>query len=112
MSSDQRRNRFLTILCFGLVYVFWGSTYLVIDIAVERIPPGLMCGVRFLIAGIFMLLYCRLKGQSIRFSPTQMIQLAAIGVLLLMGGNLTLSYAEQRAVPTGLFPLCWYPSRR
>lgn len=104
MSPDQRRHRFLTILCFGLVYVFWGSTYLVIDIAVEQIPPALMCGVRFLIAGIFMLLYCRLKGESIHYSARQMMQLAVIGVLLLMGGNLTLSYAEQY-VPTGLSAL-------
>ena len=104
MSSDQRRHRFLTILCFGLVYVFWGSTYLGIDIAVERIPPALMCGVRFLVAGILLLLYCRIKGQSISFDSTQMMQLAVIGILLLMGGNLVLSYAEQY-VPSGLSSL-------
>jgi drug/metabolite transporter (DMT)-like permease len=104
MSPEQRRHRFLTILCFGLVYVFWGSTYLGIDIAVEHVPPALMCGVRFLIAGILMLLYCRFKGQSVSFNSKQMVQLAAIGVLLLMGGNLTLSYAEQY-VPSGLSAL-------
>ncbi len=104
MSPEQRRHRFLTILCFGLVYVFWGSTYLGIDIAVEHIPPALMCGVRFLIAGTLMLLYCRFKGESVSFSSKQMLQLAVIGVLLLMGGNLTLSYAEQY-VPSGLSAL-------
>ena len=104
MSSDQRRHRFLTILCFGLVYVFWGSTYLGINIAVEHIPPALMCGVRFLIAGILMLLYCRFKGHNVSFDSKQMVQLAVVGVLLLMGGNLTLSYAEQY-VPTGLSAL-------
>jgi len=104
MSPEQRRHRFLTILCFGLVYVFWGSTYLGIDIAVEHIPPALMCGVRFLIAGTLMLLYCRFKGQSVSFNSKQMVQLALIGVLLLMGGNLTLSYAEQY-VPSGLSAL-------
>src|ERR1035438_1811882 len=97
MSPEQRRHRFLTILCFGLVYVFWGSTYLGIDIAVEHIPPALMCGVRFLIAGILMLLYCRFRGQSVSFNSNQMVQLAAIGVLLLMGGNLTLSYADRKS---------------
>jgi drug/metabolite transporter (DMT)-like permease len=104
MSSDQRRHRFLTVLCFGLVYVFWGSTYLGIDIAVQQIPPALMCGVRFLVAGILMLLYCRIKGESISYQPRQMMQLAVIGILLLMGGNLTLSYAELY-VPTGLSAL-------
>ncbi len=104
MSSEQRRQRFLTILCFGLVYVFWGSTYLGIGIAVEQIPPALMCATRFLIAGILLLLYCRLRGQRISYDARRMVQLAVIGVLLLMGGNLTLSYAEQY-VPTGLSAL-------
>jgi drug/metabolite transporter (DMT)-like permease len=104
MSQDPSRHRFLTILCFGLVYVFWGSTYLGIGIAVEHIPPALMCGVRFLTAGFLMLAYCALRGQSIRYSGVQLLHLGVIGVLLLMGGNLTLCYAEQY-VPTGLAAL-------
>jgi len=45
----------MVILAFGLVYVFWGSTYLGIGIAIEHIPPGLMCATRFTIAGVAML---------------------------------------------------------
>jgi drug/metabolite transporter (DMT)-like permease len=86
---------------FGLVYLLWGSTYLAIDIAVERIPPALMCATRFTIAGIIMLGYCLLRGVKVRYSPKKLLQLAIIGNLLLMGGNLTLSYAE-RNIPTGL----------
>jgi drug/metabolite transporter (DMT)-like permease len=104
MPESQSQHRFLTILCFGLVYVLWGSTYLAIDIAVEKIPPALMCGVRFLIAGILMLAYCHFAGQSITYTSRQLVQLAVVGILLLMGGNLTLSYAEQY-VPTGLAAL-------
>ena len=63
-----------------------------------------MCAVRFLIAGVIMLLYCRLAGESISYSRQQWLQLAVIGMLLLMGGNLTLSYAE-KYVPTGLSAL-------
>ena len=92
------------MLAFGLVYVFWGSTYLGIGIAVEQIPPGVMCAARFLIAGTVMLAYCALTGRRIRFSARQLWHLAAVGILLLMGGNLTLSYAEQ-IVPTGLSAL-------
>ena len=33
------------------VYLVWGSTYLAIRIGVETLPPFLMAGVRFLIAG-------------------------------------------------------------
>ena len=45
-------SRWKIIVAFGLVYVFWGSTYLGIGIAVEQIPPAFMCAARFLIAGI------------------------------------------------------------
>src|SRR6201984_1810788 len=93
--STQRRSRFAVIFAFGLVYLFWGSTYLAIDIAVEKIPPALMCGVRFLIAGVFMLVFCALRGRKISYSARQMGEMAVVGILLLMGGNLTLSYAEQ-----------------
>jgi len=48
-------SRFTLALNFGLVYLFWGSTYLGIDIAVQDIPPALMCATRFTIAGIIML---------------------------------------------------------
>jgi len=95
MTNVQRQSRFAVILAFGLVYFFWGSTYLAIDIAVERIPPALMCGVRFLIAGVFMLAFCGLRGRNIRYNPRQLGRMAMVGVLLLMGGNLTLSYAEK-----------------
>lgn len=92
------------VLAFGLVYVFWGSTYLGIGIAVEHIPPALMCALRFSVAGVLMLAYCGLTGRRIRYSGKQLFHMAVVGILLLMGGNLTLSYAE-RIVPTGLAAL-------
>src|SRR5258708_2838165 len=104
MSCGASGSRWKIIVAFALVYVFWGSTYLGIGIAVEQIPPGVMCASRFLIAGTVMLAYCALTGRRIRFSARQLGHLAAVGILLLMGGNLTLSYAE-RIVPTGLAAL-------
>jgi len=104
MTSTQNQSRFAVMLAFGLVYFFWGSTYLAIDIAVERIPPALMCAVRFLIAGAFMLAFCGLRGKKILYDSRQLGEMALVGVLLLMGGNLTLSYAEQH-VTSGLAAL-------
>ena len=40
MSQTQRPRRFAVILAFGLVYLFWGSTYLAIDIAVQSYSSG------------------------------------------------------------------------
>src|SRR5580692_10836518 len=97
-------SQWKVILAFGLVYLFWGSTYLAIDIAVQTIPPALMCGLRFSVAGIVMLAVCAALGRKIFYSPRQIAQAAVVGLLLLMGGNLTLSYAEQ-AVSSGLAAL-------
>jgi drug/metabolite transporter (DMT)-like permease len=94
----------MVILAFGLVYLFWGSTYLGIDIAVQTIPPALMCGLRFSIAGVVMLAVCAATGRKILRSPRQIALAAVVGLLLLMGGNLTLSYAEL-SVSTGLAAL-------
>ncbi len=92
------------MLAFGLVYLFWGSTYLAIDIAVQSIPPALMCGLRFSIAGAVMLAVCAATGRQVRYSARQIALAAVVGILLLMGGNLTLSWAEL-SVPSGLAAL-------
>jgi drug/metabolite transporter (DMT)-like permease len=97
-------SRWKIVLAFGLVYVFWGSTYLGIDIAVQSIPPALMCAVRFAIAGVIMLAVCGLTGRKVFYSPRQIALASTVGILLLMGGNLTLSYAEL-SVSTGLAAL-------
>jgi drug/metabolite transporter (DMT)-like permease len=94
----------MVFLAFGLVYLFWGSTYLGIDIAVQTIPPALMCAVRFSIAGVVMLAVCAATGRRIFYSPQQLAACAVVGLLLLMGGNLTLSYAEL-TVSSGLAAL-------
>jgi drug/metabolite transporter (DMT)-like permease len=104
MSSGSTPNRSSVVFAFALVYLFWGSTYLGIDIAVENIPPALMCGMRFLIAGLFMLAFCGLRGRKILYVPRQLGEMAIVGILLLLGGNLTLSYAEKH-IATGLAAL-------
>ncbi len=94
MSPPNPTSRWSVIFAFALVYFFWGSTYLGIDVAVEHIPPALMCGIRFLIAGVFMLAFCGIRGRKIAYSPGELAHMAVVGVLLLVGGNLTLAYAE------------------
>jgi len=104
MSSGLHPSRSSVVFAFALVYLFWGSTYLGIDIAVEHIPPALMCGIRFLIAGLAMLGFCGLRGRKILYEPRQLGEMAMVGILLLLGGNLTLSYAEKH-IATGLAAL-------
>ena len=85
MNSTQTPSRWMVILAFGLVYLFWGSTYLGIDIAEQTIPPALMCAVRFSIAGVVMLAVCAATGRKILYSPKQIALASIVGLLLLMG---------------------------
>src|SRR6266487_2179045 len=43
--------RGLVLAAFAAIYLIWGSTYLGIRFAVETIPPFLLGGARFLLAG-------------------------------------------------------------
>ena len=44
-------SRAMILAAFAAIYLIWGSTYLAIKVAIETVPPFLMTGVRFLIAG-------------------------------------------------------------
>ncbi len=85
------------------LYVVWGSTYLAIRFAVETIPPFLMAGTRFLVSGLILFVSRRLAGDPM---PTarQWRSAAIIGVLLLLGGNGMVSWAEQH-VASGIAAL-------
>lgn len=82
------------LLALFALYVIWGSTYLGIAIAIDGIPPLLMAGSRFIIAGALMLTWQRWRGAP---WPTarQWGNAAVIGALLLGGGNGGVTIAEQ-----------------
>jgi drug/metabolite transporter (DMT)-like permease len=92
------------IAAFAAVYVIWGSTYLAIRFAVETLPPLLMAGARFAIAGAILLLWSRFRSPS--DTPTRLDWRTGLisGLLLLLGGNGGVVWAEQR-VPSGIAAL-------
>jgi drug/metabolite transporter (DMT)-like permease len=95
------RSRIL--LAFAAVYVIWGSTYLAIRFAIETLPPLLMVGSRFLIAGLILYAVVRARGVA---TPTRANWMSAslIGVMLLAGGTGVVVWAEER-VPSGIAAL-------
>jgi drug/metabolite transporter (DMT)-like permease len=99
-----RAMRARLLAAFAAVYTIWGSTYLAIRFAVETLPPLLMAGVRFVIAGGILLLWSRLREGS--GGPTRRDWITGLfsGALLLLGGNGAVVWAEQR-VPSGLAAL-------
>jgi drug/metabolite transporter (DMT)-like permease len=92
--------RWKIVLAFLAVYLCWGMTYLAMRIAVEDIPPHLMSGARFLVAGLLLYIWVRRRGDH-RPSASHWRAAAIIGAFLLLGGNATVAWAEQQ-VPSGL----------
>lgn len=112
MSSTEAKVPVWKIaVAFSMVYVIWGSTYLVIRFAIDTMPPLLMAGVRFGIAGIILFLIMRWRGERLP-TPKQVLHTAITGGLLLLCGNGGVTWAEQ-FIPTGIAALlnamipCW-----
>ncbi len=88
------------------LYLVWGSTYLAIRVAVETLPPFLMAGVRFVVAGAILGLGCLLVDRSGVRWPTrrELLDIAIVGGFLLLGGNGLVAWGEQ-TLPSGIAAL-------
>lgn len=91
-------------LAFAAVYILWGSTYLAILFGVQTIPPFLMAGTRHFSAGLMMLMVLRLRGPLPKPSVKHWRSAAIMGLLMLLGGNGGVTWAEQH-VASGLAAL-------
>jgi drug/metabolite transporter (DMT)-like permease len=93
-SPPTAPRRTLLIVAFATVYIVWGSTYMAIRVAVETLPPFLLAAARFLVAGMLMFTWLRRRGVAM---PTkiQWCNAAIAGVLMLLGGNGLVVWAEQ-----------------
>ena len=101
--SPPRNNATLLFFSFAAVYVVWGSTYFAIRIGVESFPPFLLAGLRHFAVGlVFFPLFRHITKEK----PTliQWRTTAITGVLLLLCGNGTVSWAE-KYVPSGIAAL-------
>lgn len=97
------RDQLLLAGAFAAVYLVWGSTYLVNYIAIQEIPPFLMSGMRFCLAGSLLLGLTLLQGKPWP-TPEQWKYGAITGVLFLAAGTGLVVWAEQY-IDTGLAAL-------
>ncbi|HZC05538.1 MAG TPA: drug/metabolite exporter YedA [Ktedonobacterales bacterium] len=102
-TSSAKNVTLGVVIALGLVYVIWGSTYLGIRFADQTMPPLLMGGVRFLIAGTLLYLWCRARGIPTP-SWREWRSTGVVGLCLLAGGNGTVIVVEQQ-VPSGIAAL-------
>lgn len=94
MNFLNRPDRIKLVVAFFFIYFIWGSTYLAIRYAIETIPPFLMAGVRFTLAGFVLFMVMKLRGASTP-NLTQLWKLSIVGTFLFLGGNGLVVWAEQ-----------------
>ena len=82
------------LVAYLVVCVFWGSTYLAIKVGVTELPPFLFAGLRFLVAGLLLLVIARALGDPLP-KKTDWRTLAIVGLMLLAGGNAFVVWSEQ-----------------
>ena len=96
-TAHQRK---LAYFAWTAVCLIWGTTYLGIRVSLETIPPALMGGMRWTIAGALLTLYLIARGE--RLPPrSSWGGIALLGFLMLGLGNGGVVVAEQW-VPSGL----------
>jgi drug/metabolite transporter (DMT)-like permease len=99
-SASSRPAAWKLLLAFAIIYLVWGSTYLAIRIGVREIPPFLMAGLRFTVAGLAMWAWLRISGTP---SPSlrEWRDATVLGTLMFLIDYACLFWAEQR-VPSGI----------
>ena len=100
MEVTSQPRTWKVLLAFAIIYFVWGSTFLAIRVGVREVPPFLLAGMRFLVAGIVLYAWMRAKGTP---SPTLRewgaVSLLAVLIFVLDYG--LLFWAEKR-VPSGV----------
>src|SRR5215471_1352191 len=100
MEAGSHPRTWKALLAFAIIYFVWGSTYLAIRVGVREIPPFLMAGMRFLVAGIVLYAWMRAQGTP---SPTarEWSGATVLAVLIFVLDYGLLFWAERR-VPSGI----------
>jgi len=93
MFDSSRRAKL--ILCFAIVYVVWGSTYLVASIGVHALPPILFGGIRFICAGILLGITALALGRRFPLDATEWRHLFIVAVGSVLVPNACTNWAMQ-----------------
>src|SRR5882762_8496424 len=100
MEATSQPRAWKVLLAFAIIYFVWGSTFLAIRVGVREVPPFLLAGMRFFVAGIVLYAWMRARGTP---SPVLREWAAAsfLAILIFVLDYGLLFWAEKR-VPSGI----------
>lgn len=100
MDAAPYRRTWKTYLAFAIIYLVWGSTFLAIRVGVREVPPFLLAGMRFVVAGLALYVWMLAEGER---SPSkrQWLSIVLLALLIFVGDYGLVFWAEQ-FVPSGL----------
>ncbi len=100
MGAERHRPAWKTLLAFAIIYFVWGSTYYAIRVGVREVPPFLFAAMRFLIAGVALYGWTRMRGE--RAPSGREWASAAVVAFLIFGMDYGLVFWSEQRVPSGL----------
>ncbi len=100
MTAARARERRLAYIAWAAVCLLWGTTYFGIRVSLETMPPGLMGGLRWTMAGAALALWLKARGESLP-PPSRWLSISVLAFLMLFLGNGGVVVAELW-VPSGL----------
>jgi drug/metabolite transporter (DMT)-like permease len=100
IATRNEPSKFLIIAAFAAIYIIWGSTYIAMLFAIRDIPPMMMLGIRFTVAGLILYIYSILRGEQLP-AISSMLKISFSGILMLFIGTGAVAWVEQY-IPSGL----------
>jgi drug/metabolite transporter (DMT)-like permease len=100
MAAATHPRAWKVLLAFAIIYFVWGSTFLAIRIGVQEVPPFLLAGMRFVIAGLVLFAWMRAKGSAFP-SMREWWSVSLLAVLFFVLDYGLVFWAEVR-VPSGI----------
>jgi len=108
-------------LAFAVIYIVWGTTFLAIRFALESIPPFMMAGLRFTVAGVLLFAWVYFR-NPVKIKPAHLKLPVITGLLMIFIGHGSLAWAEQfitsgfaallcSVIPVWMVLISWMQSR-
>jgi len=96
-----KKDLLIPYLALGAICLIWGTTYLVLRIAVLHFPPFLFVTIRQLIAGGLLIAFMLISGKAVWPDRAHLVRQAIAGFFMISMGNGLVAWAEV-LIPSGV----------